>query len=285
MLLKFIDAFGYVFTFAIINNFVSKKIKFKNYYYYIFPVIIFSMKVLMGSGRLELLRWGSFALIVSFILNQYKNGWKKSISSKYIRMAFILVPVVLVLFYFATNIIGRETSRTFFQYISTYAGGSIQHFNQYITDSSMVTETHFGAETFPGIYSFFSRLGLTTYSRSVHLEMRQLGVTQGNIYTFFRRPYHDFGLFGMCLMTFLVVFYFSNKYSSFKTKTLNGKTNYSIICYSYLFYWIVLSSIENYSIGIVAISTLFTLILFKLTYVFLFGCKLKNYKLVLRLNC
>lgn len=283
LLIKMMDAFGYVFTFAFIQNFLSKKIKLKKYIIYIVPILLFAAKVLMGSGRQELLRWAAYTLVTSYILYQYRYGWKKSISSKYIRRALVIMPVALILFYLATNVIGRGTSRTFFQYISTYAGGSIQHFNQYIMDPSLDTETHFGAETFPGIYSFLNRIGLTDYTRSVHLEMRRLGVTQGNIYTFFRRPYHDFGLFGMCLMTFLVVLAFSWKYSSFKTKKLNRKTNYSIICYGYLFYWIVLASIENYSIGSISLGTVMTLILVKFAYVFLFGMDVGKGKIKLKI--
>jgi len=283
ILIKFIDTFGYVFTFALIQNFLNKKLKFWQVIIYIMPIILFAVKVLIGSGRQELLRWVAFSLVVSYILYQYKNGWSKSVSAKYIYKALIILPIVMILFYMATNIIGRETNKTFFQYISTYAGGSIQHFNQYIANPSLSTETHFGAETFPGVYSLLKRIGLTDYSRSVHLEMRILGVTRGNIYTFFRRPYHDFGIFGMCLMTFIVFFIFSWKYSSFKTKELNQKTNYSIICYSYLFYWIVLSSIEQYSIGIVSIGTVITLILMKCAYTFLFELYIEDGKLKIRL--
>lgn len=277
LLIKTIDAFCYVFTFAFIQNLLSKKVKLKEYILFIVPIILFAVKVLMGSNRQELLRWTAFAIVVSYILVQYKNGWSKSISIKYIKSALIIVPVAFVLFYLATNVIGRKTTRTFFQYISTYAGGSIQHFNQYITNPAL-DETHFGAETFPGIYSFLHRIGLVDYTRSVHLEMRRLGITQGNLYTFFRRPYHDFGLFGMCLMTFLVFLVFSWMYSSFKVRRLHSRTNYLIICYCYLFYWVVLSSIENYSIGIVSLGTIITLILMKCVYVFLFNFKtfLKN---------
>ncbi|WP_137663709.1 O-antigen polymerase [Enterococcus hulanensis] len=276
LLIKTTDAFGYIFTFALIQNYLSKKVSLKKYVIYVIPIGLFAIKVLMGSGRQELLRWVAFSLIVSYILYEFQNGWSKSITLIYIKRGFILFPTVLVLFYFATNIIGRGTTRTFFQYISTYAGGSIQHFNQYITNPPLIVENHFGAETFPGVYSFFNRLGVTNYSRSVHLEMRQLGITQGNIYTFFRRPYHDFGLFGMCLMTFIVILIFSFWYSSFKRKTLNGRSNYSIICYSYLVYWVVLSSIENYSIGIVSVGTILTLIMFKIVYIFLFGFSIRK---------
>lgn len=276
VLIKTTDAFGYIFTFALIQNYLSKKVKLEKYIIYLVPIILFAIKVLIGSGRQELLRWVAFSVIVSYILVQYRNGWIKNLSLRYIKNGLILIPVVLVLFYLATSIIGRDTTRTFFQYISTYAGGSIQHFNQYLTDPPLIVENHFGAETFPGVYSFLNRIGLTDYTRSVHLEMRQLGITQGNIYTFFRRPYHDFGLFGMCLMVFCVVIFFSLWYSSLKRKSLNRKTNYSIICYSYLVYWIVLSSIENYSIGIVSIGTITTLILFKVVYMFLFNFSLKK---------
>lgn len=279
LFVKTSDAIGYVFTFVFIQNTLSKKIKLRSYYFYLFPIVLFAIRVLMGSGRQELLRWVAFSVVISYILLHYRSGWStKKLSFRYMKKIVVILPITLGLFYVAANVIGRETTRTFFQYISTYAGGSIQHFNQYLTERPLVVEKHFGAETFPAVYSFLHRLGVTHYTRSVHLEMRQLGITQGNIYTFFRRPYHDFGLLGMCLMVFFVLLLFSLWYSSFKKKTLGPRTNYSMICYSYLFYWIVLASIENYAIGLISLGTVMTLLLIKLVYFFLFGFSLKRWR-------
>ncbi len=279
LLIKFIDAVAYVLSFVLINNLFSKKIKKSEVVLFSIPILLFAGKVLMSSARMELLRWGAYSFVVSYILYKYKVGWDKNTTKRYVTKGLILIPVVLLLFYYASSIIGRSTTRSMFDYISTYAGGSIQHFNQYI-DSPTTTE-HFGEETFPAVYTMFKRIGLTDYSRPVHLEMRQLGVTQGNVYTFFRRPYNDFGYFGMLIFTFILIFFFSNVYSKFKYKHNSYRNDCVIIFYSYLFYWIVLSSVEQYSIGFVSMGTVLTLIYFRLLYFFFIQLKIQKSKIII----
>lgn len=282
LLLKLIDASAYVFSYILINNLLIKKVSKKDLILYSIPIAIFCIKVLMGSGRLDLLRLASYVLVISYIINKNKKGWNSNISFTYIKKALILIPFALFLFYSATSIIGRETSRTLFQYISTYAGGSIQHFNQYIQEPYIYSNHHFGEETFPGVYSALKKIGLTDYTRPVHLEMRKLGVTQGNIYTFFRRPYSDFGMIGVILMTFIVICFFSKKYSCFATQKESFKNDISIINYGYLFYWIVLSSIEQYSIGIVSIGTIITIIYIYIIYFLITRTRLEKNVIIIK---
>ena len=269
VLIRSIDAIAYIFAFAFIKNIFAGK-KWTKQLLLLGPVAIFVIKVLMSSGRQDILRLVAFSLITSAILYSFNSGWEKSYTKKYCKILMITIPIVLIGFYLATNLIGRSTSRSFYEYITTYVGGSIQQFNQYVCDPSLSEETHFGAETFPAIYSVLHRFGLVDYVRPVHLELRQLGVTSGNVYTFFRRPLHDFGLAGMLIMTIVVVGLFSYWYSTFSKRKITRNTDLSIIIFSYLYYWIVLSSIENYSIGIVSAGSLFTVISIAVMYRILF---------------
>lgn len=269
ILTKCVDAISYVITFVLIQNIVVGRMPLRRVLLMAMPIVLFAIKVLMGSGRQELLRWCAFSVVVAYILNSRHRNWTINFSGRFTRKTLVLLPIVFLLFYAATSVIGRATTRSFAEYISTYAGGSIQQFNQYLGDSSRLSSEHLGSETFPGIYSFLNTVGLTDYTRSVHLELRQLGVTQGNVYTFFRRPYNDFGLLGMCLFTFVVVLFFSIWYANLRRRTAGYFTNISIIRYSYLFYWIVLSSVDQYSIGIVSIGTAAVVILIRPVYWFL----------------
>ena len=267
MLVKLVDALGYVFTFFIIRNYIAGEHRFRKLLGLVIPIVLFAVKVLMGSGRLELLRWTAFAIVADYIILNYRYKWQRQLSMKFVARVLVIIPIVFILFYLATSLIGRATSRSIYDYICTYAGGSIQHFNQYIIDPSPSMESHFGAETFPGVYSFLKSLGLSDYTRSVHLEMRQLGITQGNVYTFFRRPYHDFGLFGMCVMTVCVVALFSRWYQRIKIEThMTKESEVSMLLYSYLIYWILLASIENYAIGIISFSSFYTIVMIYLLY-------------------
>lgn len=267
LLTKCVIAIGYVFVFIIINNIIAGEVSGTKIIALCLPVLLLVIQVLMGSGRLELLKLCGFGIIVAYILANTKTGWTGQVNRRFIAYAVIGLPAVFVLFYLATNIIGRKTSRSFWTYISTYAGGSIQHFNEYIQDPSQAKPTQYwGEETFPAVCSFLGKLGLVDYKGTVHLEFRPLGITRGNVYTFFRRPYHDFGLLGMCVLTSVVCLYFSWRYITLKYKKTSARTNLQIIRYAYLFYWILLSSIEQFSIGIVSVGTIVTLVLFSCVY-------------------
>ncbi|MTW25656.1 oligosaccharide repeat unit polymerase, partial [Streptococcus pneumoniae] len=115
---------------------------------------------------------------------------------KYMRLGFVGLIAGIPTFYYSLFLSGRSTTRTVFESISTYLGGSIQHFNQYIQNPIGVAEV-FGDESFVAIMNILGNLGFVNYNSTVHLEFRQLGITMGNVYTFFRRPWHDFGLVGM----------------------------------------------------------------------------------------
>lgn len=284
LLLKIMDAVAYVTAFIIINNIYSGKSKKKETIILFIPIILFVIKVLLGSGRQDLLRIASFALITSYIMCKNKVGWNKNISKKFTLKLFVFVPVALILFYGASSLIGRSTTRTAFQYLSTYAGGSIQHFNQYIQEPIQYTNYHFGEETFPGIYSFLNKIGVTNYSRPVHLEMRKLGITQGNVYTFFRRPYNDFGYLTTMILTFIILFLFGKKYSSYSDTKDSFRMDISIIIYGYLFYWIVLSSIEQYSISIISLGTLVTILLIYLIYFCIVNVSIKKGRIIVLKN-
>lgn len=267
ILVKLVDALGYIFGFFIIRNYIAGERRFHKLLGLAIPIVLFAVKVLMGSGRQELLRWTVFILIIDYIILNYKHKWRRQLSMKFVSRALVIIPIIFILFYLATNVIGRSTSRSMYDYICTYAGGSIQHFNQYIMDPSPDMESHFGAETFPGIYSFLKSIRFSDYARSVHLEMRQLGETQGNVYTFFRRPYHDFGLFGMCVMTVCIVGFFSRWYQRIKARVhMTKSSEISMLLYSYLVYWILLASIENYAIGIISLSSFYTIVMIYVLY-------------------
>ena len=101
--------------------------------------------------------------------------------------------------------------------------------------------------------------------------------SQGNVYTFFRRPLHDFGFGGMLLFTVLVAWLFAWIYYG-KIKWRDTKaTPYWIMLYGYLFYWIVMMSIDQYGHSYLSVTTVLQIALMFLWYNFA-----TRYKLTLK---
>lgn len=282
LVVKLLDASAYIFMFILVNNQFIYKTKKKDEILLIIPPILFCIKTLMGGGRQDLLKMAAFAFITLYIQNHNKIGWDKNLSFKYIRNGLILVALVLIGFYYALRFTGRKTTRNLFVSLSTYIGGSIQHFNQYIKDP-VDKSNFFGNESFTPILNTLNDLGIIVYKNTVHLEYRKLGVTSGNVYTFFRRPLQDFGIIGMVIFTTMVSVFFAVIYIKMvRNKPNDLKHNLYTIIYVYLLYWIVLSSIEQYSMTVISIQTLLTIIIMVLLWEFLFCIKITKKKIVIK---
>lgn len=260
ILIKVIDASTYIFTFVFINNVIVYKEKVKRNILLLVPMAIFCWKTLLGGGRQDLLKLLAFCFVVLYIQNHAKVGWSKNISMKYILYGVLIIVVALPGFYYALNLAGRSTTRSLFVSVSTYVGGSIKQFDQYV-NNPVEKSPFWGNECFTPILNMLGKYGIIDYHSTIHLEFRKLGETIGNVYTFFRRPLQDFGIIGMYLFTITISSFFSVFYLwKIKYEPNNLKTNLNTIIYSYLLYWIVLSSIEQYSMTIISVQTLLTLI-------------------------
>lgn len=263
LITKFLDASAYIFFYIFINNAIINR-KLKKNILLLVPVIIFCVKTLLSGGRQDILKIIFFGLVVSYILYQQKKGWKLKVSFKYMFIGMLVFLIMIPLFYYALELTGRESSRTLFQVLSTYVGGSIQQFNQYV--QSPVEKSHFfGNETLTPILNMLGKIGLIDYHNTVHLEFRRLGVTIGNVYTFFRRPLQDYGIGGMYIFTAMVSAFFSFEYH-FKIRRMDTgyKQDIRNMIYAYLFYWIMLSSIEQYSMTMISAYTVLAIMMIRL---------------------
>lgn len=118
--------------------------------------------------------------------------------------------VILIAFSILQSVLGRNESGSVngFTVISNYAGAPIVHFNQYIQKPPPTNEV-FAQETFAGVWNVLYKLGITDKMYLVHEEFRRLTTTDsGNVYTLFRRFIQDFGIWGMCVMTILLSYFF-----------------------------------------------------------------------------
>ena len=279
IIIKVVDVTSYLFIYVFVNNVLICKERIKTNLLLFIPPLLFSVKTLMSGGRQDLLKLISFTIICSYLLNCQKARWKRNISVKYILIGLCSFVVVLPAFYYALSLAGRSTTRTMFQTISTYVGGPIQHFNQYVNDPIPPSD-FWGNETFVPVLNTLGSIGLIDYHNSVHLEYRQLGVTTGNVYTFFRRPLQDFGLLGMYIFVIFVALFFALfYYTQIKYRPANLKTDLKLVVYSYLLYWIVLSSIEQYSMTIISVHTAITLILFVVFWKCYFFVDIQDWKI------
>lgn len=255
-MLKVVEASAYISAFCIVNNILAGRIKDrKNIGLAFVCALSFIPKVITG-GRSEFFHLAVAVIVEYYILWHQKKGWDKSLVKQYILVGITAVVMGIPLFYLTLRFMGRGGSGTAganaWEHASIYLGCSVALFDQFIR-SPGGGPAYFGEETFVGIQTALKRLGLSSHVATKHfLESRPLtsdGSLKGNTYTFFRRPYHDFGFAGMLVFTALVAFFFAWIYhKKIKNRARSKSSDYWVLAYGYLYYWVFFALFEQKSV-------------------------------------
>ena len=250
-IMKVVIATGYISSYIFINNWISNMKRGKEQVLHIVIVFLSIIPSVMTGGRTGILKMISAMLIYYYILWHQKNGWTRNLSWKYIRIGIIGFLLGCPIFYNSLVLLGRSTNRQFVDYISDYVGSSIVLFDDYVKNP--IKCEAFGEETLFGVKKLLGFLGFGESSQAYNLEFRSVGIGSSNVYTFFRRPLHDFGLVGMYIFVMCVAFLFSWIYFKHIKYQKQEKCELWVLAYGYLYYWIVCSSIVQYSVNYISV--------------------------------
>ena len=272
---------GYVASYILIKARVSKRSQLQepsriNIILLRCILILSIIPGFMGAERNQFLQILVAVMVFYYILWHQENGWGRDISWKFIRIGIVGVVVGIPIFYQLLRLVGRSTALSAFESGSVYLGSSIPLLNMYI-ENPVEPPRVFGEETLLGVHQFLANLGVDTYVKNRHLEFRHLNsYTESNIYTFFRRPLHDFGYVGMYIFVALVGIFFGwFYYGKIKNKQRTKRLEYWIIVYGYFYYWIVYSSIDQRSISYIATTPIMNIFAMLILYWFLVLNKLR----------
>ncbi|EHD48112.1 putative membrane protein [Streptococcus pneumoniae GA49138] len=95
---------------------------------------------------------------------------------------------------------------------------------------------------------------------------------------------HDFGLVGMYVFVFAVGAFFAIYYLVLRKKQVGFNLDIHTIIYSYVFYWIFLSSIEQYSFTMISLYTLVFIVLVYFMAIFYWCTDFKRGKLIFKIS-
>ena len=214
-------------------------------------VLITIIHNIFGGGRGIMLWLAGTAFATAYISNMAKYEWKKKINFKYIKNGLKIFIVILLLFYALKYIVRLGNSvNSFLNYISYYAGGSIENFNLYIEKPPLNSHLLWGQETFMGIYRTLDKFKLINiaevYFQNGNLEMRfsNTGVLLGNVYGAIRRYYNDFGIVGVVILQVMCSIFYNTFYSKIRKNKLRDY-KWGILFYSYLLYHIFEIAIDD----------------------------------------
>lgn len=237
ILLKFSGAIGICSTIVFLNNVIVEKNVRKNSKYLICP-LLYLLTCFFSANRGDILIFIMNAFAAWYLLYHRIHGWqayeRKKIFSKGVRIFIYAIILFWALMLMTNNNRGNNTN--FMVYICSYLSGSLSSFNMYIRQGGLPCEW-FGQETFVvlnnNIYSLFG-IG---YASDRYLEFRSgFGYSTVNIYTSFRQFYHDFGMFGVMLLSFIQGYFTTRIYTVVKEEVNNNRLSFLLIFYCYFFY-------------------------------------------------
>lgn len=285
----FLQSSAYVCLFAFIDNVIIYKNKKKQNISLLIPIILFLTYAVLCGTRGDFLKIAISGFAVYYILFLKNGGWKNRNVEKVIKVGIRVLIGVLVLFFMLSIAVGRSAVngsllQSFILQISGYAGAPIVHFSQYLYNQTEAITP--GEESFYSLFLTLKSRGIGSLNSVKNLEyVRLRGGIYGNVYTFFRRPLHDFGSIGVFVFLIVVAYFICTYYYKYiKYAKYSGKDKFNIllIIYSMIFQSIAYASIDQMSGEFVSLTFLFRIIFAIVIYLCLFCINYKRMKMKIK---
>ena len=274
IMIKILSALSHIVLFVFINNAIYKSIKIENYFLFI-PIIIYCIISLLSANRGNVLMLLMSGLIAWYIIYHRIYGWRKKSTSVFLKKGF-KITVVFCFFFWEFMIVTREVNTinaldSFMTYICAYFSGPLASFDLYLRQGGSVCEW-WGQETFVALNNNLNSLWGIGHASTRFLEFRSgYGRSVVNIYSAFRRFYHDFGYSGVCSLSLIQGYLTTRLYYHVRRKETKNIIDLSMVVYSFFFYTIPYTLTDDlfYSSN-VSISGLMKLIILIVAYYIIF---------------
>lgn len=261
ILVRVVDISGYIAAFLLCQRLAEKQKDLWTTLRLLGIIALSQWQNVINAARGSILRMLTAMLVMYYILWHQKKGWDRNLSWKYMRIAVLCLAVGSPLFYYSLWWMGRTTGATLSEHVLSYLGQSIWLFDNFLHHPTKPVT--WGEESLIGLQKILRRfLGMDIPIRNVNMDFTRLDQNHfGNVYTFFRRPYHDFGFWGMIVFTVLVAWLFSYiYYKKIKWRRRSARVDCWTLVYGYLFYWVVISSIDQGSQFYLSLTYMITII-------------------------
>lgn len=270
--ISIISVFGIV---ILVNNYANKCLK-KRDWLFIIPIISYMIIVLMQGQRGDLINIFVSTYFICFCINYKKQGGNAKKSIKFAGGFIKYILIVLVVFYSLRLTIAKPGQKelSFADTISGYIGAQIDLLNRFVSENKL-SYSLFGYESFHDMYRFFEKIGFMNNLPEVIFKYRAYNGLGCNVFTFFRRPYVDFGLLGAWIVALLCGIVFGHFYYKY-VRVRNGNHQFLVYMtlYAYFVNKVAMSFFDDYMTLLISANTVIKLILFVLINQFLY-CKIK----------
>lgn len=233
-----------VYIYILMHNKIRCKMKIKYYISYILPLVYAVLSMFFSGNRAGFLKLLGIMYVFLIVMQIDISKKKKVEFLSTIKKIFIWGIILLILFYLLrgiTKVNSTTVERSFDEYITYYIGSPLYLFNKFIENPYSVHSptVYFGEMSLTSIYDI---LGIEVNYLNNFVLVGGTSNFAGNEYTWFQRPYSDFGFIGMIIFTGIVYSIFDLIiYNKIIMKKYSLKREMYLIIYAYFFYIIIMS--------------------------------------------
>lgn len=200
----------YGYTYIVFFNVIKAKCKLKTQLLNMVPIVCFFIVTFFNGNRMGFLKCLSAFYVIALAFTYQTCVFAKKDIRKIIKYVVLGGIILVVSFYLMRVIMKVNTTtsdRSFIDYITYYIGSPVLLFSKYLDDPYSVhsINTLFGETT---LTSLWQELGFNPVYENKMLYVGGNSMFAGNAMTFFQQAHNDYGLFGMCLFTFIVYMFF-----------------------------------------------------------------------------
>ena len=262
---------AFVYCYIVGNNIAARvKQPFINW----MPIILATLMAFMQGYRSDMLRFWIAILVVTYTLRKRSVGWKRGKETRELLKKIIISALcIAVLFVTVRTFVGRTSDKDPLAYLTFYAGCPVAALDAFVKDPLMPSNI-IGKETFYNlnlnIGTIFDIPELKGYNFFKEFRQSPNGTWVGNVYTGFRPPYYDFGLFGMMIVMMIMGLFFTYFYFKVRTRYGSALIDFRLLVYSYVSYTFFMYFYNCYN-TFVSLSIIKSVLIFYAFQYFLFG--------------
>ena len=241
--------------------------------------IIYCIIILVQGARGDIVNFAISIIFILFTISYKKSGNKKREKRKLLKIT-IISAIVLIIFIYSAKFLFQKVGQSdigLIDYISGYFAAEIDLLNRFINANMTVKYPYPGYETFYDFYAFLYKIKLIDKLPKPSFPYRFYNGFGCNVYTFFKRPYNDFGFVTTLIISFLCGLVSGIIYHK-AVHVRNGNEGYmlKLTLYAYFVSKLVLAFFDDYLTTLLCTNTIIKIVILIIIYKFEFHTSVKK---------
>ena len=238
--ISLITGLNLAYLYVFINNVIRCKERVLSNIKYLFPTLMYILCMFISGNRVFLVKLFAIVFLIYIVMKSDVSPRGRVPVMQVVRKTLFVAVAILAVFYALrgiTKVNSTAATREFSDYITYYIGSPVYMLDKYLQRYS--PELNWGAKSLTSLVEMF---GIEPEFKNAYIHVGGDSNFAGNEFSWFQRPYSDFGWLGMLVFTFIVFWIFSwNIHIRINKEKNRRRRKYYILIMAYFFYIPVMS--------------------------------------------